>query len=236
MADAKNILYVQTSNLPERQYSPLVLAQSAKAMGLDAAVYYLGMGLTVLKPGAAEEMQLGKFPSVAEMLQKTLGMGITVYVCEASKQMLGWEKVELIEGVKIVGAATLNDLALTPTPRCGSEAAAVADDQKRTLELTDPSAALRATASSMPTTSVPSPSIRARSRRCCRTSQRSSATPPRCTAWATRDGGPRRGPRPGGRVLQGAAAPRSSSPAAPPRPATWRSSATPCATGARATT
>ena len=112
MADSKTILYVQTSNLPERQYSPLVLAQSAKAMGLDAAVYYLGMGLMVLKPGAAEGMQLGSFPTVAEMLKKTLNMGITIYVCEASKQMLGWETVELIEGVKIVGAATLNDLTL----------------------------------------------------------------------------------------------------------------------------
>jgi uncharacterized protein len=112
MADQQNILYVQTSNLPERQYSPLVLAQSAKAMGLDAAVYYLGMGLTVLKPGAAEGMQMGSFPTVAEMLQKAIDMGVTVYVCEASKQMLGWETVELIDGVKIVGAATLNDLAL----------------------------------------------------------------------------------------------------------------------------
>jgi hypothetical protein len=112
MADEKNILYVQTSDAPDRQYSPLVLAQSAKAMGLEPAVYYLGMGLTVLKPGAAAEMQLGSFPSVAEMLQKTMDMGITVYVCEASKQMLGWETVELIDGVKIVGAATLNDLAL----------------------------------------------------------------------------------------------------------------------------
>jgi predicted peroxiredoxin len=112
MADQQNILYVQTSNAPERQYSPLVLAQSARAMGLDAAVYYLGMGLTVLKPGEAEKMQLGSFPSVAEMLQKALDMGVTVYVCEASKQMLGWETVELIPGVKIVGAATLNDLVL----------------------------------------------------------------------------------------------------------------------------
>jgi len=112
MADPQNILYVQTSDAPERQYSPLVLAQSAKAMGLDAAVYYLGMGLTVLKPGAAEEMQIGSFPTVAEMLQKAIDMGVTVYVCEASKQMLGWESVELIDGVKIVGAATLNDLVL----------------------------------------------------------------------------------------------------------------------------
>jgi predicted peroxiredoxin len=46
------------------------------------------------------------------MLKKTMEMGIEIYVCEASKQMLGWDKVELIEGAKIVGAGTLNDLAL----------------------------------------------------------------------------------------------------------------------------
>jgi len=112
MKNDKMILYVQTSDQPERQYSPLVLAQSAKAMDLEPAVYFLGMGLKVLKPGAADAMQLGSFPSVGEMLRKTIDMGITVYVCEASRQMLGWDEVELIDGVKIVGAATLNDLAL----------------------------------------------------------------------------------------------------------------------------
>ena len=112
MKDENSILYVPTSDLPERQYSPLVLAQTAKAMDLKPMVYYLGMGLKILLPGEAEKIKLGAFPSVAEMLQKTLDMGIEIYVCEASKQMLGWEKVELIPGVKIVGAATLNDLAL----------------------------------------------------------------------------------------------------------------------------
>jgi len=112
MKDEKAILYVQTSNDPARQYSPLVLAQAAKAMDLNPTVYYLGMGLTILRPGEAEKMQLGSLPSVREMLDKTLAMGIPILVCEASKQMLGWEQVELIEGLKIVGAATLNDLAL----------------------------------------------------------------------------------------------------------------------------
>ncbi len=112
MKDEKFILYVQTSDQPERQYSPLVLAQTAKAMDLNPKVYYLGMGLKILKPGAAEKMKLGAFPSVAEMLKQTLDMGIEIFVCEASKRMLGWEKAELIPGVKIVGAATLNDLAL----------------------------------------------------------------------------------------------------------------------------
>ena len=112
MKDEKFILYVQTSDTPEKQYSPLVLAQTAKAMGLNPKVYYLGQGLRVLLPGVAENIKLGTFPSVAEMLNKTLSMGIEIDVCEASKQMLGWEKVNLIPGVKIVGAATLNDLVL----------------------------------------------------------------------------------------------------------------------------
>ena len=112
MKDERAILYVQTSNAPERQYSPLVLAQTAKAMDLKPMVYFLGMGLMVLRPGEAEKIQMGSFPTVREMLDRTLEMGIPILVCEASKQMLGWESVELIDGVKIVGAATLNDLAL----------------------------------------------------------------------------------------------------------------------------
>ena len=112
MSEEKYILYVQTSDAPERQYSPLVLAQTAKMMDIKAKVYYLGMGLKILKPGVAETIKIGTFPTVAEMIKKTQDMGIEFLVCEASKQMLGWEKVDLIKGAKIVGAATLNDLVL----------------------------------------------------------------------------------------------------------------------------
>jgi len=112
MADDNQILYVQTSDAPERQYSPLVLAQTAKAMGLNPIVYYLGMGLKILRPGVADEIKMGAFPSVGDMLRQTMEMGIPVMVCEASKQMLDWEKVDLVDGAKIVGAGTLNDLAL----------------------------------------------------------------------------------------------------------------------------
>lgn len=112
MSEKKSILYVQTSDRPERQYSPLILAQTAKAMDVEAKVYYLGQGLKILLPGAAEKIKLGNFPSVKEMIDKTIDMGIEILVCEASKQMLGLEKIDLIPKVKIVGAATLNDLAL----------------------------------------------------------------------------------------------------------------------------
>ncbi len=112
MKTENSILYVQTSDDPERQYSPLLLAQTAKAMDIDAKVYYLGQALRVLKPEQAEKIKIGDFPGFREMIEQTLNMGIEIYVCEASKQMLGWDKVELIPGLKIVGAGTLNDLAL----------------------------------------------------------------------------------------------------------------------------
>ena len=109
---AKKLLYVQTTDNPDKQYSPLVLAQTAKAMDIEPTVYYLGTALKILKPGEAEKIKLGTFPSVKEMIEKTLDAGITILVCEASKRMLGWEHVDLIPGLKIVGAATLNDLVL----------------------------------------------------------------------------------------------------------------------------
>ena len=112
MAEENFILYVQTTDAPERQYSPLVLAQTAKAMGLNARLYYLGMGLKMMRPGAAEAIKMGSFPTVKEMMDKAMQMGVEFYACEASKQMLGWDKVTLIPGVKVVGAGTLNDFAL----------------------------------------------------------------------------------------------------------------------------
>lgn len=112
MSENKSILYVQTSDIPERQYSPLVLAQTAKAMDITPKIYYLGQALRILINGEAEKIKLGTFPNLAEIIKQTLDMGIEIYVCEASKQMFGWDEVDLIPGVKIVGAGTLNDLSL----------------------------------------------------------------------------------------------------------------------------
>jgi len=116
MKDENSILYVQTTDSPEKQYSPLVLAQTAKMMDLKPMVYYLGTGLRILKRGEAEKIKMGSFPTVAEMIKKTLDMSIEIFVCEASKQMLGWESVELIDGVKIVVTSSLLILAES----CGS--------------------------------------------------------------------------------------------------------------------
>lgn len=116
MAEAKKILYVQTSgtNTPERLYSPLILAQTARAMGLEATVYFLGMGLKNLVKEEAEKVKIGEFPTLLEVLNQTASQGVKIMACQQSMQLFGGEiKAEdLLEGAVIAGAATLNDLAL----------------------------------------------------------------------------------------------------------------------------
>ena len=110
----KTLLYVQTSgtSTPERLYSPLVLAQTAKAQGLEPKIYFLGMGLTVLKKGEAEKIKMGVFPTLKEVMDQTIKAGIEILVCVQSQQLLNLPESEFIPEVKTVGAATLNGLVL----------------------------------------------------------------------------------------------------------------------------
>ena len=109
-----NLLYVQTSGIdtPERLYSPFILAQTAKAMGIEATIYFLGMGITVVKKGNAEKIKIGKFPTLKEVMDQTVKAGVKLMVCEQSTQLINLSRGDLVPAAEIVGAATLNDLVL----------------------------------------------------------------------------------------------------------------------------
>lgn len=113
---AKKILYVQTSgtNTPERLYAPFILATTARAMGIEATVYFLGNGVTVVMKGQAEKIKLGSFPTVREVMDQAAKAGVKMLVCGQSCQMLGLKGApeEFQDPAKVVGAATLNDLVL----------------------------------------------------------------------------------------------------------------------------
>ena len=115
MAEKKKfILYVQTSGVdtPKRLYSPFVLGMTAKAMDIDATIYFLGLGVTVVKKGMAEMVKEGNFPTVKEIMDQAIDAGVKLLVCEQSTQLLQMDRGDFIPEAKIVGAATLNDLVL----------------------------------------------------------------------------------------------------------------------------
>lgn len=114
MAEKKRILYVQTSGIdtPMRLYSPIVLATVAASMGVDATVYFLGAGITVVKTGEADKIQMGDFPKLSEVMKRAADSGVKFLVCDQSSQLMGLSRGDYIDGVEVVGAATLNDLSL----------------------------------------------------------------------------------------------------------------------------
>jgi predicted peroxiredoxin len=112
--EMSKILYVQTSgtDTPERLYAPFILATTARAMDIEAQIYFVMKGITVVKEGAAEKIKLGNFPNLKEIMEQAIKAGVKIYSCEQSCMLLGISRGDISSGVTVVGAATLNDLAL----------------------------------------------------------------------------------------------------------------------------
>jgi len=114
MPERKKILYIQTSGVdtPERTYAPFILATTAAMMNIDATVYFLIKGVTLVKKGEADKIKIGGFPSLREVMNQAVKAGVKLVVCEQSCQLLQIPRGDFVPEAKIVGAATLNDLAL----------------------------------------------------------------------------------------------------------------------------
>jgi hypothetical protein len=114
MVGKKKILYVQTSGVdnPERAYAPFILATTAVMMNVEATVYFLIKGVTLVKKGEAEKIKLGSFPTLKEIMNQAVKAGVKLLVCEQSCQLLAIPRGDFTPEATVVGAATLNDLAL----------------------------------------------------------------------------------------------------------------------------
>jgi predicted peroxiredoxin len=110
----KKILYVQTSGVdtPERAYAPFILASTAAMMNIEATIYFVIKGVTLAKKGEAEKIKIGNFPSLKDVMEQALKAGVKLVVCEQSCGLLNIPRGAFKKEARVVGAATLNDLAL----------------------------------------------------------------------------------------------------------------------------
>jgi predicted peroxiredoxin len=114
MSNKKKILYVQTSGVdnPERAYAPFILATTAAMMNIDATLYFVIKGVTLVKKGEAEKIKMGTFPTLKDVMDQAIKAGVKLVVCEQSCGLLGIPRGDFTKAANVVGAATLNDLAL----------------------------------------------------------------------------------------------------------------------------
>jgi predicted peroxiredoxin len=108
------ILFIQTSGLetPERLYAPFILGMTARAMDVEAEIFFMIKGVTVVKKGEAENVKIGSFPGLKEVMDQAIAAGVKIYICEQSTQLLGIPRGAFIPEATIAGAGTAIDLAL----------------------------------------------------------------------------------------------------------------------------
>ncbi len=114
--EGKKILVIQTHGVetPTRTYSPLFYAMAAAAMEMDVMVWFTMNGTNQLKKGEAEKVQLDPTSDVTlkTMLEQAMESGVKLRVCQQSMALWDMSQDDLIDGVEILGATSIIDLAL----------------------------------------------------------------------------------------------------------------------------
>ncbi len=110
------VLYVMThgTDSPERCATPFFLAASAAAMDADVSIYFTMNGPQLLKKGTAE--RIGPKGEQGEKLKyfidQALDCGVKLLVCQPSLDLNDLKIEDLIDGVKMIGGAAFNDMAM----------------------------------------------------------------------------------------------------------------------------
>ena len=114
--EGKKILVIQTHGIetPRRTYSPLFYAMAATAMEMEAMVWFTMDGTSQLAKGAAEKVQLDPTSDVTlkTMLEQAMEADVELRVCQQSMALFDMTQDDLIEGVGILGATSIIELAL----------------------------------------------------------------------------------------------------------------------------
>lgn len=82
---------------------------TAVAMEIDASIYFMMGGCTILRNGEAESVKLRGMPCLKDVLNNAVKSGVKLRICEQSCALLGFKRENLVESAEVVGAATLND-------------------------------------------------------------------------------------------------------------------------------
>ena len=113
MSDDK-VMLIMTSgpDTPRRCATPFFFASLAAAMEYEVTMFFTIDGTLLLKKGLAETIypKAGGKP-VSEFLQDALDAGVTFLACSASMELHNLQSSDLIDGVKMVGGATMWQLA-----------------------------------------------------------------------------------------------------------------------------
>ncbi len=111
----KKILMIMTTGPedPDKTYAPFYTAALMAAIEIDTTMYFLMHAPELLRKGGAESVPLKKGGNLKMFIDMARENGVKFLACaESCRDLCDIPPTDLIDGVKLVGSATLADLAL----------------------------------------------------------------------------------------------------------------------------
>ena len=117
---------VVAANSFDKAMMPFIMGVTAASMGMEVHIFFTFFGINLLKKGYSPKMpgiympftgmmvskmaklNIEDFPGQVKMAKE---LGVHLYACNTSMEMMGIKKSDLIDGIEVVGAATFLDLA-----------------------------------------------------------------------------------------------------------------------------
>jgi peroxiredoxin family protein len=122
----KSLILVISKGGADMAYPSLILATTARALGMESHMYFTFWGMQLLTPEGRKksmdvfppEMQkaiAAKFPTVEQFMQQAKEAGVHIHACSPTMDMFGMTKQSLVGEVDdVIGASTYLELASRP--------------------------------------------------------------------------------------------------------------------------
>jgi predicted peroxiredoxin len=112
MEDKVLIIMTSGPDTPHRCATPFFYASLAAAMDYDVTMFFTMDGSLLLKKGVAEQVYPKKGgKAVGDFLKDAMEAGVKFTACTASLELNDLQPEDLIDGVKLVGGASMWQMA-----------------------------------------------------------------------------------------------------------------------------
>jgi peroxiredoxin family protein len=123
---AKRLILVVSEDKFDKAMMSMMMANTAASMGMEVHVFHTFFGLNLLKKGKKPKlagmmrlftgMFIKKMKAVGvvnypEQLKMAVELGVNLYACSTTMALMNIKKEDMVDGVKILGAAGFMDIA-----------------------------------------------------------------------------------------------------------------------------
>ncbi|MGQ4834017.1 MAG: DsrE/DsrF/DrsH-like family protein [Candidatus Asgardarchaeia archaeon] len=125
----KKMAIIVSKSTLDMAYPPFILAQVGASLGMEVHLFFTFWGINIIKKGGAKKLKLpglmrigtgmmkkkmkqAGVPSLEEMIKTCHELGVKLWACSQTMEIMGIKREDLIDEVEdVVGATAFLDIA-----------------------------------------------------------------------------------------------------------------------------